>query len=82
MSGTGRRHYVAMAKNLKDHRRQTIMLAREVGLEGVSKTKGVASMIAVLDDAARFVAYVFADDNDSFQWAKFMDAAGFGTDGA
>jgi hypothetical protein len=71
-----RKDYVALAKAMADTRRTVEAVATDVGLKGITKTAGVESLNAVLDDLTRAVARVLADDNPNFTYTRFMHAAG------
>lgn len=71
-----------LATALSEHRAQAIELARAPGLTGISRTKGIRTLEAVLDDVARNVAFVVTDDNDAFRTFIYFATNPYATKGA
>ena len=68
-----RKHYIAMADQLRETERLVLHLARtSPGFVGVSTTKGAASVTEILNDLNRAVARVFAADNPRFSYERWM----------
>lgn len=70
-----KRDYEAVAERMARVRQDIRMIEAAVGLEGVSHAKGRASIEAVLDDMTRAVAFGFANENDRFDFDRFVAAA-------
>jgi hypothetical protein len=70
-----RKHYIAMADELRETHRQLIAFAESPkGLVGISvKGGGVTTLEVALSEMERAVARVFAADNPRFDFRRFMD---------
>lgn len=69
-----RKHYIAMADELRETHRGLIAFAESPkGLVGINKRDGVTTLEVALSEMERAVARVFAADNPRFDFGRFMD---------
>ena len=72
-----RKHYIAMADELRSVRSLVMALARQKpGFVGINTTRGAQSLDTILHDYERAIARVFAADNAAFQYERFMSRLG------
>jgi hypothetical protein len=72
-----RKHYVAMADELRSVRGVVMALAsQKPGFMGINTTRGAQSLDTILHDYERAIARVFAADNPAFRHDRFMSRLG------
>lgn len=72
-----RKHYTAMADELRSVRQTVAHLAQSSpGFMGITTTRGAQSLDTILHDYERAVARVFAADNPRFDGQRFMARLG------
>lgn len=64
-----------LAAELRAHRQQVLSIARTPGLSGISRSAGVTTLEAILDDVARNVALALTNPGDVDAYRAFIEAA-------